>query len=274
MRSDLKRKHDQKTLEEVVDIFDKLRKPIKKSERVEGIYPYYGASGITDYVEEYIFNGTYILLSEDGDNLKTQNSPIAFLAKGKFWVNNHAHVLKAKSNYSTEFLCYALQIADIKSFISGSTRPKLTQKDIKKIPVYSPTYREQKKIAHILGTLDEKIELNRKTNATLEAIAQALFQSWFVDFDPIIDNALEAGNTIPKPLQTKAENRRTILASGQYPKLPERIRQQFPNSFAYSEILEKWVPQGWDAKRIEEVSTVIGGGTPSKKFQSILPMTA
>jgi type I restriction enzyme S subunit len=181
------------TIEKACKIFDSQRKPIRKADRKPGQFPYYGASGIADYIDDYVFDGTYLLLSEDGDNLRTQNTPIAFLAEGKFWVNNHAHVLQGKDGNLTNYICYALQIADIKSYISGSTRPKITQADMRRIQLNLPPLPEQKAIAHILGKLDDKIELNRQMNQTLEAMAQALFKSWFVDFDPVLDNALAAG---------------------------------------------------------------------------------
>ena len=159
-----------KPLEEMADIHDADREPIKKSDRKPGPFPYYGASGITDFVEGFLFDGDYVLLAEDGDNLRSRNTPIAFMARGKFWVNNHAHVLSGKDGNNTDFICYALQVADITSYISGSTRPKITQRDMRRIPVpYAPPH-EQKSIAHILGALDDKIELNRRMNETLSLI--------------------------------------------------------------------------------------------------------
>ena len=172
MESDL---YEMLPLEHLVTIHDKSRKPVTKSDRKPGPYPYYGASGVTDYVEGYIFDGNYVLLAEDGDNLRTRNTPIAFMAKGKFWVNNHAHIVKAKDGESSSYICYALQVANITSYISGSTRPKITQADMRKIPVSAPPSIVRDSIAHILGSLDSKIELNRQTNQTLEQMAQALF---------------------------------------------------------------------------------------------------
>ncbi|MDY6912141.1 MAG: restriction endonuclease subunit S, partial [Chloroflexota bacterium] len=115
--------------------YDSMRIPVKKADRKPGPYPYYGASGIVDYVDSYIFNGEYLLLAEDGENLRSQNLPIAFMATGKFWVNNHAHILQGRNGNNTRYLCYALKIADIGSYLSGSTRPKLIQGDMKRIPV-------------------------------------------------------------------------------------------------------------------------------------------
>ena len=252
-------------LENLVSIHDADRSPVKKSDREEGIYPYYGASGITDYVDDFIFDGDYVLLSEDGDNLRTRNTPIAFMARGKFWVNNHAHILKGKNGNNTDFICYALQVADVNSYISGSTRPKITQRDMKNIPVYCPPIKEQKAIAHILGSLDDKIELNRQMNETLEAMAQALFKSWFVDFDPVLDNALAAGNAIPDALQKKAATR-AEQRKGLEKKDNSDIQSLFPDEFEFTEEMG-WIPKGWASGTIADISFVKGGyAFKSKNF--------
>lgn len=172
-----------KPLASLANIYDSMRIPVKKADRKPGPYPYYGASGIVDYVDSYIFDGEYLLLAEDGENLRSQNLPIAFMATGKFWVNNHAHILQGKNGNNTLYLCYALKIADIGSYLSGSTRPKLTQRDMKRISVSCADPEEQHAIAHILGSLDDKIELNRRMNQTLQAMARAIFKHWFIDFE-------------------------------------------------------------------------------------------
>ncbi|WP_372863573.1 restriction endonuclease subunit S [Psychrobacter sp.] len=249
-------------LEELVAIHDADRKPVKKGDRKEGVYPYYGASGITDYVDDFIFDGDYVLLSEDGDNLRTRNTPIAFMARGKFWVNNHAHILKGKNGNNTDFICYALQVADVNSYISGSTRPKITQRDMKNIPVYCPPLKEQKAIAHILGSLDDKIELNRQMNETLEAMAQVLFKSWFVDFDPVIDNVLAAGNAIPDEFIERAEQREAIKKKDN-----SDIQSLFPDEFEFTEEMG-WIPKGWAVKRIKDIGKVVTGKTPPKKIDN------
>ena len=263
-----------KPLEDLVSIHDADRSPVKKSDRKEGIYPYYGASGITDYVDDFIFDGDYVLLSEDGDNLRTRNTPIAFMARGKFWVNNHAHILKGKNGNNTDIICYALQVADVNSYISGSTRPKITQRDMKNIPVYCPPLKEQKAIAHILGSLDDKIELNRQMNETLEAMAQALFKSWFVDFDPVIDNALAAGNAIPDEFAERSEQRKAIEK-----KYNSGIQKLFPDEFEFTEEMG-WIPKGWEVRKLKSICRVLNGraykntefkeqGTPIVRIQNL-----
>ncbi|RLC26271.1 MAG: restriction endonuclease subunit S [Deltaproteobacteria bacterium] len=120
---------------------------------------------------------------------------------------------------------------------------------------------EQRAIAHILGTLDDNIELNRKMNQTLEAIARAIFKSWFVDFDPVIDNALTAGKPIPEEFAERAA-RRAQLVHGKSP-LPENIRRLFPDEFQDSELGP--IPKGWEVKPIGDVVRCVGGATPSTK---------
>jgi type I restriction enzyme S subunit len=238
-------------LVELVDIYDSMRVPVKKADRKPGPYPYYGASGIADYVDSYIFDGEYLLLAEDGENLNTQNTPIAFRASGRFWVNNHAHILQANESSNTRFLCYALQIADVNSYLSGSTRPKLTQGDMKRIPVFAPEKLMQCAIAHVLGSLDDRIELNRQMNETLETMAQALFKSWFVDFDPVIDNALASGKEIPAELSERAAVRAALGYKRQ--PLPAEIRTLFPDEFTFSDQFG-WIPKGWECRQWGEIA--------------------
>jgi type I restriction enzyme S subunit len=173
------------TLGELTINFDARRKPVKESERKPGPFPYYGASGVVDSVDGYIFDGDYLLIAEDGENLRTRQTPIAFMAHGKFWVNNHAHIVTGNEFASTRYLQYALWHADITSYLTGAVMPKLTQGNLNRIEIPCPPRDVQESIVEILGALDDRISLLRETNATLEAIAQALFKSWFVDFDPV-----------------------------------------------------------------------------------------
>ncbi|MFT6793416.1 MAG: type I restriction enzyme S subunit [Rubritalea sp.] len=143
----------------------------------------------------------------------------------------------------------------------GAIFESLKCADIPKFKVPFPPLPEQKRIAHILGTLDDKIELNRKMNATLEAMAQALFKSWFVDFDPVIDNALRDGNPIPEPLQQRAETRRKALANGT---ANREAAKPFPAAFLETESMG-WIPEGWEVSTIGEECETVGGGTPSTK---------
>lgn len=127
--------------------------------------------------------------------------------------------------------------------------PNLNTGILSDVPLRIPNRNTQDAIAHILGTLDDKIELNRQINTTLESMAQALFKSWFVDFDPVIDNALAAGNDIPDALQAKAAKRKALGAKRK--PLPDGLQQQFPDRFVFTEEMG-WVPEGGDVLPVSD----------------------
>ena len=208
--------------------YDGKRRPVKESERKPGPYPYYGASGVVDHVDGYLFDGAYLLIGEDGENMRTRQTPIAFMATGKFWVNNHAHIVAGNDLADTQFLMYSLANSDIHSYLTGAVMPKLTQGNLNKILLTCPPLGVQKDIVGVLGALDNRITLLRETNATLEAIAQALFKSWFVDFDPV---------------RAKLEGR---VPEG----MDEATALLFPDSFEQSEL--GLVPRGWRTARLDE----------------------
>ena len=130
---------DMVELGSVVTLLDSRRIPLKKGDRVSGEYPYYGASGIVDYVDSYIFDEDLLLVSEDGANLKARTKPIAFSTSGRVWVNNHAHVLKVESSFYQKFLEEYLNSLDLEPYLVGSTQPKLNQSGLLSIPVPLPT---------------------------------------------------------------------------------------------------------------------------------------
>ena len=171
-------------LSELLINFDSKRIPLSSREREckKGIYPYYGATSVLDYVDEYIFDGTYILLGEDGTVINADGSPVLQLANGKFWCNNHAHILKNTDKVDFYFLYYLLKNCNVSSIVTGAVQPKISQKNLYSFVVSYPKDKEiQQKIAHILRLIDNKIELNQQQNNNLEQQAQALFKSWFVD---------------------------------------------------------------------------------------------
>lgn len=139
-----------KNISEIAEICDSERRPITKGKRISGEYPYYGASGIVDYVKDYIFDGDYLLISEDGANLLSRTTPIAFSIKGKCWVNNHAHVLKFKDFYTQKFVEFYLNNIDLSPYISAGAQPKLNQNNLRKILIPLP---ESEKIQQIVTTL-------------------------------------------------------------------------------------------------------------------------
>ena len=118
---------------------DRHRKPVTKGNREAGIYPYYGASGIVDYVSDYIFEGDYLLISEDGANLLARSTPIAFSISGKNWVNNHAHVLRFDTPVLQKYVEIYLNSLDLSKYISGGAQPKLNQDNLNKIPIPIPS---------------------------------------------------------------------------------------------------------------------------------------
>jgi len=121
---------------ELVSNLDRQRRPVTKADRRPGPYPYYGANGVQDYVEDFLFDGTYLLLGEDGSVKRGDGSPIVNWASGKIWVNNHAHVLFASDErMNLRFLFHYLQTIDIGGYVTGGTQPKLNQKNLNRIPI-------------------------------------------------------------------------------------------------------------------------------------------
>ena len=160
--------------EKVVDNFDGKRVPIKSNNRINttGKYPYYGASGVIDYVDDFIFDGEFLLISEDGANLLARTYPIAFIAEGKFWVNNHAHVVSAKKEKSSnKYLEYFFASIKLDEFITGSAQPKLSQKKLNSIQIPLPSISIQKRI---VSKLDELFtNLDKAINLVEENIEHA-----------------------------------------------------------------------------------------------------
>ena len=153
---------EQRKLGEIVEFLDTMRKPLEEAKRVPGPYPYYGASGIVDYVEDYIFDEELILLSEDGANITDRNYPVCFLASGKYWVNNHAHVLRTKNGHENNFICNSLERKDYNQYNSGMAMPKLNKEECRSIPVSCPSCEEQKRIGDYFRNLDHLITLHQR----------------------------------------------------------------------------------------------------------------
>lgn len=143
-----------KTLGELAENLDSKRKPITSGLREAGDIPYYGASGIVDYVKDYIFDGDYLLVSEDGANLLARNTPIAFSISGKTWVNNHAHVLKFETYAERKYVEYYLNSIDLTPYISGAAQPKLNKKNLGSIKIPNPAPKEKERIVAILDKFD------------------------------------------------------------------------------------------------------------------------
>ena len=174
-------------LDKVVDFFDNQRIPIDSGERKAGPYPYYGASGIIDYVDGYIFNGEYVLLAEDGANIIFRSSPIAYLTKGKFWLNNHAHIMKMKTG-SNEFLIQLLEKQNYEKYNTGTAQPKLNGEVVKKITLHFPSDEEQSSIGSLFRTLDD-LQVSYKDNlANYQSLKAVMLSKMFP----------KAGQTVPE----------------------------------------------------------------------------
>lgn len=156
------------TLGELAENLDSKRKPITSGLRDAGDIPYYGASGIVDYVKDYIFDGDFLLVSEDGANLLARSTPIAFSVSGKSWVNNHAHVLKFETYAERRYVEYYLNSIDLTPYISGAAQPKLNQKNLNGIEIPNPSPEEKERIVAILDTF------NALTNSISEGLPREI----------------------------------------------------------------------------------------------------
>ena len=217
------------TVGEVARFKNSLRKPVTASKREPGPYPYYGAAAIQDWVSDFLFEGLHLLVGEDGTVQTPEGRPLVQLVDGKFWVNNHAHVLVCDSDSDTRFLAYTLSEVQVAPYVTGAAQPKLNMGNLKRIPIRWPREERRREIAEIGKALDDRIENLRQTSATLEAITQALFKSWFVDFDPV---------------RAKAEGREPEGMDATTAAL-------FPNEFEDSELGP--IPKGWRVGRLEDL---------------------
>lgn len=172
------------TLDQISTNLDNKRIPITKSDRTSGEYPYYGASGIVDYVADYIFEGDTLLVSEDGANLLARSTPIAFSVSGKYWVNNHAHILKFKEMATQKLVEFYLSSIKLDEFITGAAQPKLNQKALNSIPIRLPTSitTRQQIVSNIELLLEEVSRLEaiyEQKVAALEDLKKSLLHQAF-----------------------------------------------------------------------------------------------
>lgn len=181
---------------------DSRRRPVKSTERTRGPYPYYGASGVVDFVDTFIFEGLHLLVAEDGENLRSRSTPVAFLADGQFWVNNHAHVLQGNALSDTRYLSYAVEQLDLSGYLTGSTQPKLTKAALDSIVLDLPPLAEQQAIAEVLGALDDKIAANTKIVRTSEHLLRTEMDSEWLRHpgrEIALSDLVELNPSTPKP---------------------------------------------------------------------------
>ena len=175
---------EEKLLPEISENLDSIRKPVTKGKRTAGIYPYYGASGIVDYVDDYLFDEDLLCISEDGANLLMRTYPIAFPISGKVWVNNHAHVLRFKSIVTQKYVEYCFSGMKLDEYITGAAQPKLTQKALNSIIINLPsTLDEQQSIVATLDSLKSKVDRLQanyeKISQECDALKQAILRQVF-----------------------------------------------------------------------------------------------
>ena len=174
---------EEKTLPDISENLDSKRKPVTKGKREAGIYPYYGASGIVDYVSDYIIDDDILLISEDGANLVARSTPIAFSVSGKVWVNNHAHILKFQNIYTQYFVEYYFASIKIDEYVTGAAQPKFSQKNMNKLPIWIPSLSEQQSIVATLDSLKSKVDRLQenfdKISQECDALKQAILRDIF-----------------------------------------------------------------------------------------------
>ena len=170
-----------KKLEDVCEILDSRRVPITAKDRKAGAFPYYGANGLQDYVADYIFDDELVLLAEDGGNFGSKERPIAYRVSGKCWVNNHAHVLKAKPNMHVDYLCYALMFYDTEGLVNGATRQKLTQAAMRQMVIPYRDMTEQLQIIEKISQIVRAIEKRKEELQLLDQLVKSRFIELFGD---------------------------------------------------------------------------------------------
>ena len=197
-------------LEELIIKYDNKRKPLSTMVRnkLEKIYPYYGANGIIDYVDDYIFDGEYLLLAEDGTVLIDNKYPVIYETSGKFWVSNHAHVFKANEEIVMQkFLYYILKNTIINDKITGTTQLKLSQENMNKIVVSIPDIPTQKKIVDLLYTIDKKIDINNNIINELYDLGDCIYNEKIKSSDSAVlvklENIIEIFDSKRKPMSSR-----------------------------------------------------------------------
>ena len=218
-------------------------------------------------------------LLQHGDVLIAMTGQGSVGRVGRFYSNGERVLLNQrvgkflpKKTIDLGYLYYILSSEQYEQILfnsaSGSGQPNLSPDIIKSVLISYVPLAIQKKISYVLTTLDKKITLNRQINQTLEQMAQTLFKSWFVDFDPVIDNALDADNEIPEPLQARAELRQQVRASQDFRSLPADVRALFPAEFEESEL--GWVPKEWECKDMTQLVDTVSITYPLKSVEKVI----
>ncbi|EIY5156169.1 TPA: restriction endonuclease subunit S [Klebsiella variicola subsp. variicola] len=231
--------------------------------RVDGPVPIMGSSGITGFHNTAKAIGPGVIVGRSGDSMGV----VSFIDKDYWPLNTCLYITDFKGN-DVVYIYYLLKLVNFDIFNSGSAQKSLNRNAVYPHEVLATKDKElQKKIGAILSSFEAKVNNSNKINQTLEQMSQTLFKSWFVDFDPVIDNALDAGNPIPEALQSRAELRQKVRNSTDFKPLPADIRALFPAEFEETEL--GWVPKGWESVTFDSFCDLIqSGGTPSRKETS------
>jgi type I restriction enzyme, S subunit len=249
--------------------FDGQRVPIKKEdrERRSGEYPYYGASGVIDDIDDFLFDGEFLLVAEDGANLLSRSTPIAFRASGKFWVNNHAHVVQPANGVALRFIEYYLNSIDLKFFVSGSAQPKLNQANLNKIPIPLPSLPEQHRIVAEIEKqftrLDAGVAALKRVQANLKRYRAAVLKA--ACEGKLVPTEAELANRGGTNFQSGAELLATISdleandlnprragrlwGAGHVPDLTDEERLSLPDGWVWAKVREL----GFDAENAVQV---------------------
>nr|WP_289508849.1 restriction endonuclease subunit S [Escherichia coli] len=223
---------------------------------MKGDIPVIASTGIVGYHNEEKVQAPGVVIGRSGSIGGGQ------YITNNFWPLNTTLWVKDFKGHHPRFVYYLLKSIDFSQFNVGSGVPTLNRNHLSGVLVADTSYSYEKEVSNVIGILDDKINLNKKINQTLEQMSQTLFKSWFVDFDPVIDNALDAGNPIPEALQSRAELRQKVRNSADFKPLPAEIRSLFPSEFEETEL--GWVPKGWKIDNIGGLSDkIFSGGTPN-----------
>lgn len=164
------------TVSEIIELHDSQRIPLSSRERADlaKIYPYYGATSVMDYVDRYLFDGIYLLLGEDGTVVDAKGFPILQYVEGKFWVNNHAHIITGKNGFSVELLYLLFSMTNVQSIVTGAVQPKISQANLNKVPVVIPSIAELQAFDSVIQPIFAQIRSLRAENDRLAAIRDTL----------------------------------------------------------------------------------------------------
>lgn len=226
-------------------------------------------STVTQRLPKFVLRSGDILFARKGG--VERNALITEREHGWF-VGSDGIYLRLSDKYCSEYYSYVMRSPQVKKWLlkncEGTTMPSLNQKILSRIPIFEPPLIEQRKVAKVLRAFDKKISLNNHINQTLEHMAQTLFKSWFVDFDPVIDNALDAGSSIPEVFEARVERRKAVRESADFKPLPDDVRRLFPSEFEESEL--GWLPKGWRTSNVgKEFDVTMGQSPPGSTYNEI-----